>query len=59
MSAVQQNTAVAHRPVPGISPARKFTNSLMGGLIALGTLLVVAPLLLIFYYLLTLSLIHI
>lgn len=53
MSAVQQNTAATRRAVPGLSPARKFTNSLMGGLIGLGTLLVVAPLLLIFYYLLT------
>ncbi|WP_261664887.1 phosphate ABC transporter permease PstA [Deinococcus sp. Marseille-Q6407] len=41
------------RRVPGISPARRVTNLLMGGLISLATLLVIAPLVLIFYYLLT------
>ncbi|MDO4264543.1 MAG: phosphate ABC transporter permease PstA, partial [Deinococcus sp.] len=53
MSAVQQDTVAIRRPTPGVSPARRLTNTLMGGLISLGTLLVVAPLILIFYYLLT------
>ncbi|GHF92971.1 phosphate transport system permease protein PstA [Deinococcus piscis] len=53
MSAVRQDVVALRRSAPAISPARRLTNALMGGLISLGTLLVVAPLILIFYYLLT------
>lgn len=44
-------TPSSARPSPGLSPARKAKNLLMGGLILLATLLVVAPLILIFAYL--------
>ncbi|GGM14731.1 phosphate transport system permease protein PstA [Deinococcus aerophilus] len=40
------------RPTTQLSPARKARNLLMGGLILFATLLVVAPLILIFFYLL-------
>jgi phosphate transport system permease protein len=39
------------RPAPGLSTARKVQNAVMGGLILLATLLVAAPLILIFVYL--------
>lgn len=51
MSAVTKAATSTSRIVP-ISPARKATNTLMGGLILLATLLVVAPLIMIFIYLL-------
>lgn len=44
-------TPSSARPSPGLSPARKAKNLLMGGLILLATLVVVAPLILIFAYL--------
>ncbi|GGO32524.1 phosphate ABC transporter permease PstA [Deinococcus humi] len=44
-------TSAKPRPTPGLSPARKAQNAVMGGLILLATLLVVAPLILIFVYL--------
>lgn len=50
MSAVTKTVATTSRIQP-ISPARKATNALMGGLILLATILVVAPLILIFAYL--------
>lgn len=50
MSAVSQGTPA--RPRARLSPARRFRNLLMGALIALATALVVAPLILIFAYLL-------
>ena len=46
------NTKYKSMPV-GISSGRKLTNSLMGGLIGLSTLVVVLPLVLIFWFLLT------
>ncbi|MBB5233555.1 phosphate ABC transporter permease PstA [Deinococcus budaensis] len=50
MSAVSRGTPA--RPRARLSPARRFQNRLMGALIALATALVVAPLILIFVYLL-------
>ena len=44
-------TSARPQPRPGLSPARQAQNLLMGSLILLATLLVVAPLILIFVYL--------
>ncbi|RTR25916.1 phosphate ABC transporter permease PstA [Deinococcus radiophilus] len=53
MSAVHSRTDTLRRGVPEISSGRKVTNMIMGGLISLGTFIVVLPLLMIFYYLIT------
>nr|WP_309569542.1 phosphate ABC transporter permease PstA [Deinococcus sp.] len=45
-------TPTTARAPAGLSPARRFQNTVMGGLILLATLIVVAPLILIFFYLL-------
>lgn len=50
MSAVTRTLNMT--PNTQLSPARKFRNAFMGGLILLATLVVVAPLILIFFYLL-------
>lgn len=53
MSAVQQEAVTTRRPTAEISGGRKATNAIMTVLIGLATALVVAPLIMIFYYLIS------